>query len=226
MTYYLIVPTATGRRPAVPRGRGRPPSGEPVLTRAALLEAAACAFAQGYAGASVRAIARELGVSQAAVQHHAPTKQDLLFAVIDEVLAPRLGASGGVAGSIAAAPEDPVDRIRRLVRDRVEALAAHGGIVLAVLADRSPGAAARRERLLATMAGPRAAALTSLGALGRSGAIRPVSVQTWTMLSIAAIPAIAQALPLLGQIDPGLAADRERVLDEVADLFVLGLVPR
>ena len=98
-----------------------------------------------------------------------------------------LRASGGVAGSIAAAPEEPVDRIRRLVRHRVEALAAHGGIVLAVLADQSPGAAVRRERLLATMAGP-AAALASLGALRKGGVIRPVSVETWTLLSIAAIP--------------------------------------
>jgi AcrR family transcriptional regulator len=224
MTYYSQVPVS---RAATPRGRGRPPADAPALLRSDLLAAAAVAFAQGYAATSVRALARELGVSQAAVQHHASTKQDLLFAVIDEVVVPSLTATGEVVASLAHDADRSVQgSVRALVRSRVDGLVAHGGIVLSVMSDRSRGSDVRREHLVAALAPARTGALTALGALAGSGVIRPVSVAAWTALTTAAIPALAQAWFMLDRIEPGLDVDRSAVLDEITDLLVLGLLAR
>lgn len=233
MTYYSPVPTSR-RAPAPGRGPGRPPTGAPVLRRDELLEAAAVAFSHGYAAMSVRALARDLGVSQSAVQHHAATKQDLLFAVIDEVVVPSLMITGqGVAslagaggGSSSSSSSSVQGSVRRLIRARVDGLVAHGGIVLSVMSDRSRGSDERRARLVAALEPARIAALGALGALARSGAIRPVSVAARTALTIAAIPALAQAWFMLERIEPGLDVDRDAVLDEITDLLVLGLLAR
>lgn len=231
MTYYSPVPTSR-RAPAPGRGPGRPPTGAPVLRRDELLEAAAVAFSHGYAAMSVRALARDLGVSQSAVQHHAATKQDLLFAVIDEVVVPSLMITGQGVASLAGAgggsssSSSVQGSVRRLIRARVDGLVAHGGIVLSVMSDRSRGSDERRARLVAALEPARIAALGALGALARSGAIRPVSVAAWTALTIAAIPALAQAWFMLERIEPGLDVDRDAVLDEITDLLVLGLLAR
>lgn len=230
MTYYSPVPTSR-RAPAPGRGPGRPPTGAPVLRRDELLEAAAVAFSHGYAAMSVRALARDLGVSQSAVQHHAATKQDLLFAVIDEVVVPSLMITGQGVASLAGAgggssSSSVQGSVRRLIRARVDGLVAHGGIVLSVMSDRSRGSDERRARLVAALEPARIAALGALGALARSGAIRPVSVAARTALTIAAIPALAQAWFMLERIEPGLDVDRDAVLDEITDLLVLGLLAR
>lgn len=229
MTYHSPVPTSR-RAPAPGRGPGRPPTGAPVLRRDELLEAAAVAFSHGYAAMSVRALARDLGVSQSAVQHHAATKQDLLFAVIDEVVVPSLMITGQGVASLAGAgggsSSSVQGSVRRLIRARVDGLVAHGGIVLSVMSDRSRGSDERRARLVAALEPARIAALGALGALARSGAIRPVSVAAWTALTIAAIPALAQAWFMLERIEPGLDVDRDAVLDEITDLLVLGLLAR
>lgn len=232
MTYYSPVPTSR-RAPAPGRGPGLPPTGAPVLRRDELLEAAAVAFSHGYAAMSVRALARDLGVSQSAVQHHAATKQDLLFAVIDEVVVPSLMITGqgvaslaGAGGGSSSSSSSVQGSVRRLIRARVDGLVAHGGIVLSVMSDRSRGSDERRARLVAALEPARIAALGALGALARSGAIRPVSVAARTALTIAAIPALAQAWFMLERIEPGLDVDRDAVLDEITDLLVLGLLAR
>lgn len=235
MTYYCSVPATRAARPrtsrpraAAPRrGPGRPPADAPVLRRDDLLAAAAAAFAQGYAATSVRALARELGVSQAAVQHHAPTKQDLLFAVIDEVVVPSLDATGARVAALAHGSDGTVQgAVRALVRGRVDGLVEHGGIVLSVMSDRSRGSDERRDHLVAALAPARTGALTALAALADNGVIRPVSVAAWTALTITAVPALAQAWFMLERIEPDLEVDRAAVLDEITDLLVLGLLAR
>jgi AcrR family transcriptional regulator len=63
--------------------RGRPPKAEARDTRAALLEAALDLFARhGYAGTSIRAIARAVGLSESVIYKHFASKQ----ALFDEVL--------------------------------------------------------------------------------------------------------------------------------------------
>ncbi len=67
----------------VPRRRGRPPKAEARDTRAELLEAALDLFARyGYAGTSIRAIARAVGLSESVIYKHFANKQE----IFDEVL--------------------------------------------------------------------------------------------------------------------------------------------
>jgi AcrR family transcriptional regulator len=226
MTYYCRVEVESSPRP---RGRPRGDAG-PVLLRSDLLDAAAEAFGAGYAAMSVRALARRLGVSQATVQHHAATKQLLLYAVIDELVVPRLAETRARAatlpGRVGAAPEARESPVWGLMRARIEGLARHGGVVTAVLTDTSRGSDARRQYLLDALAPQRAAALATLQTLGDENVTRRISPTTWSVLTLVMVPSLAQAWPLLPQVDPGLRLDVDAVLDDVADVLVLGLLSR
>ena len=73
--------TATGRR----RGRPRAAESSPGETRAALIAAAGRVFAErGFRAASVDAVAGEAGVSKGAFYWHFKSKDDLLFALLEE----------------------------------------------------------------------------------------------------------------------------------------------
>ena len=68
-----------------PRRPGRPPKEHAADTRALLLDAALDAFTRhGYAGASVRAIARAAGLSDSGLYAHFRSKQDLYQALMRE----------------------------------------------------------------------------------------------------------------------------------------------
>ena len=226
MTYCCPVPlpkTLPARRPP---GRPRADHG-PVLDRQELLEAAARQFARGYGACSVRALARELGVSQSAVQHHARTKQDLLQAVVDEVVVPRARAALVRAHDLVREGQDAgPNGLTLLLRDRVSDLATHAGLVSAVLGDRSAGSDGRRRLVLDALRPLREQGSAALWALADQGLSRPLSPVTWMALSLWALPALTQAWPVLTEL--GLADDRslEDVLSEVADLLTWGAAAR
>jgi AcrR family transcriptional regulator len=95
------VSTAPRRR----RGPGRPRS---PLDPQHLLAVAQAAFARsGYAGTSLSTIARQVGVSKAAVLHHFPSKQALYFAALARVVE-------DLGTFIAQARSDSPDPFRRL----------------------------------------------------------------------------------------------------------------
>jgi AcrR family transcriptional regulator len=82
----MVTTSGPTRRP------GRPPKVEAGDTKAALLAAALKLFARnGYAGTSIRAIAREVGLSESGLYAHFDSKR----AIFDAALA-RLGPQGGV----------------------------------------------------------------------------------------------------------------------------------
>ena len=65
------------------RRRGRPPKGEAGDTKAELLAAALRLFARhGYAGTSIRAIAREVGLSESVLYAHFGSKRSIFEAVL------------------------------------------------------------------------------------------------------------------------------------------------
>lgn len=69
--------TNTQRKRGRPRNDGRPP-----LTREAILDAAQKLFGEnGFAGTSIRLIANELGVFNASIHYHFPTKESILDAI-------------------------------------------------------------------------------------------------------------------------------------------------
>ena len=93
-----------------PRRPGRPPKQHAADTRALLLDAALEAFARhGYAGTSVRAIARAAGLSDSGLYAHFRSKQDLYQALMREA-----GPQAALTSSDAA-PDDPPAHLRHLV---------------------------------------------------------------------------------------------------------------
>jgi|TARA_B100000614_G_scaffold249215_3_gene257933 AcrR family transcriptional regulator len=72
-----------------PRSADMPVSGDP---RADIIAAAARLFrAKGIAGASVREIAEEAGLRKASLYYYFPSKEEIVYAMIEGVLAPALG---------------------------------------------------------------------------------------------------------------------------------------
>jgi AcrR family transcriptional regulator len=93
----VTVSSTTSRRP------GRPSKAEAGDTKAALLDAALRLFAQkGYAGTSIRAIAREVGLSESVLYAHFDGKQ----AIYDAAMA-LVGPQAAVV-AMDDAPDDPV----------------------------------------------------------------------------------------------------------------------
>lgn len=77
-----------------------------------LLDISAKLFAeQGFAGVSMRQIAREAGVTQAAIYHHYANKEDLYFAAVRHL---HLDKIAGIS-SIALSHDTPEQKLRQLV---------------------------------------------------------------------------------------------------------------
>jgi AcrR family transcriptional regulator len=95
------VSATTSRRP------GRPPKAEAGDTKAALVDAALLLFSRhGYAGTSIRAIAREVGLSESVLYAHFPNKH----AIYEAAMA--LAGPGAATLSLDDAPDDPAACVR------------------------------------------------------------------------------------------------------------------
>ncbi len=100
------------RRRRSPRP-GRPLKAEGRQTRARILDAALDGFArQGYAGTSIRQIARAVGIAESAIYSHFDNKQAIFKALIAET-GPAVALEALEPGADLAA--DPATTIRRLV---------------------------------------------------------------------------------------------------------------
>jgi AcrR family transcriptional regulator len=81
-----------------------------------ILKAATALFAErGYHGTSVRTLARELGLETASLYYHFPSKQEILFAILDRTLDDLLD---GLRRAVAAAGRAE-DQLRAAVRFHV-----------------------------------------------------------------------------------------------------------
>jgi AcrR family transcriptional regulator len=104
------------RQPVGARRPGRPRKEHAADTRALLLDAALDAFARyGYAGTSVRAIARAAGLSDSGVYAHFRSKRDLYEALMREAGPEVALLSGG------SASDDPPAHLRHLVEQTMAA---------------------------------------------------------------------------------------------------------
>lgn len=98
------------------RGPGRPRKSDAGDTKAALLNAALRLFARhGYAGTSIRSIAREVGLSESVLYAHFPSKQAIFDAAL-ATLGPKnpLDAMGEDAATLVVT--DPPQYLRELIR--------------------------------------------------------------------------------------------------------------
>ena len=93
--------TSSRRRP------GRPPKSEAGDTRSALLDAALLLFSRhGYAGTSIRAIAREVGLSESVLYAHFDSKRAIYEAAMASV------GPGAATTALAEPPAEPAAWIR------------------------------------------------------------------------------------------------------------------
>ncbi|TMQ99194.1 TetR/AcrR family transcriptional regulator [Actinomadura soli] len=103
------------------RRPGRPPKTQAGDTKSELVEAALRLFAQkGYTGTSIRAIAREVGLSESVLYAHFASKQDIFDAAVA-----KLGPQGLVTGRESLGRElagrDPAGYVRALVAHVLDA---------------------------------------------------------------------------------------------------------
>jgi AcrR family transcriptional regulator len=99
--------------------RGRPPKGEAGDTRGRILEAALGSFArEGYAGTSIRKIAREVGVTEGAIYAHFEGKRAIYETLVAKAGPPVILKE--LAGGNFPIGADPESFIRRLVSRVIE----------------------------------------------------------------------------------------------------------
>ncbi|MDL9948757.1 TetR/AcrR family transcriptional regulator [Gordonia sp. ABSL11-1] len=108
--------TSSGTRTPAPR---EPQQERSRITRERLLRSAIEALAQdGWASATVAAVAERAGVSRGAAQHHFPTREALITAVLEQVFDDMTSTA---STAIATMPDDDTGRIAAAV-DRAVAI--------------------------------------------------------------------------------------------------------
>lgn len=181
--------------PARKRAPGRPAAGG-ADPRDALLDAAKLAFARrGFAGASLREIALEAGVTPALANYYFGDKAGLLGAVIEDRVAP-LAASLGAG--IAAAGDDPIAALRAFVSGYTAMAARNRWLPQLVVREVFNEDGVLRETFVTRFAGGMSAAVLRAVIDGqRSGALRrdlaPQHV-VLTLISLCVFPFIATPL--------------------------------
>ncbi len=190
------------------RGRRPAPAGAPPATQAALLKAARRAFlADGYNGATVRAIAAEAGVDAALIAYFFGSKRGLFSAAMALEVDPATTLRGLLPG--------PADELGgRILRRLLEVWddPASGSplrVLIAAAATETRAAVMLREYLQAELLDPLAAHLTGLGA--RDGEVR--SRRAGVVLL-----GLIQARYVLG-LEPLASADPGHVEDLLAGLL-------
>jgi AcrR family transcriptional regulator len=107
--------TTMGKATTRRRGPGRPRKADTGDTKRTLRQAALRLFAQrGYAGTSIRAIAREVGLSESVLYAHFDSKQAIFDAVLAE-LGPRSSVDGVERIDPDLVATDPARYLRELV---------------------------------------------------------------------------------------------------------------
>jgi AcrR family transcriptional regulator len=118
----------------------RSPRRDALRNRSRLVEAAARAFREQGLGVSVNAIAHDAGVNVATLYRHFPTKDDLVGAVLDALLAPLTAARDR-----ALAGDDSADALTTFLHEAVRLQSRQRGLVDAL--GHRPAATDVRRRL-------------------------------------------------------------------------------
>jgi len=208
---------------AIRKRRGRPRTGQagPGKTRAALLEAAERVFAdRGFRGASVDAVVAAAGLSKGTFYWHFKSKDDLLFALLEERIDRPMGELIERLESAPAetdmAPEANRWFVDLLQRERNVLLLEHEYWALAARDEKLRSRYARRqERLRSALAGALRARNSQLGA--------PVFDTPAEEVATAYL-ALANGLALERLIDAEAVPDH--LLGETTSLVYSGLLAR
>jgi AcrR family transcriptional regulator len=210
---------ATSARP-----RGRPASaGSAAPTDVEILDAALEAFAdEGYAGTSVRDLARRLGVSHNLLPQRFGSKERLWYAAVDHgfrSLAAQL--------HVEVAPDDPFETVRNLIVTFVVGIATRPAL-LKILNNEAARAGPRLDHLFERHIGPVASSVErNLSELQRCGLARPIPrAGFYFLLTHGAAGPLALG-PLAERFGHRVSADDPVALREyaesIADLLIHGI---
>jgi AcrR family transcriptional regulator len=210
--------------PAPARGRGRPPAdAEPVASDEAILDAALEAFADdGFAGTSVRDLARRLGVSHNLVPQRFGSKERLWYAAVDHGF-----AALGEAAQVDVVRDDPFETLRRLIVTFVEATAERPALLRIVNQEATrPGP--RLDHLYDRYIGPTSTAvehlLDRLSRCGRARAVPPAAFYFLLTHGVAGPLALAPLAARFGSpVSAGDPAALHAYAESVADVLVHGI---
>ena len=123
-SFTIISGVGEAGTPGAGQGRrGRPPKDRAGDTRGCILEAALEAFArEGYAGTSIRGIAREVGVTEGAIYAHFGSKREIYEELVAQAGPPVIlkELAGGDLPAGAGSDADPESFVRSLVSKVIE----------------------------------------------------------------------------------------------------------
>lgn len=208
------------------RRTGRPTGQQVVLDDRVLLEAALEDFAAaGYSGASVRRLARSLGVSHNLIPQRIGSKEDLWHAAVEHGFVVLLEALVPVLESPA---DDELDHLRALVVRFVEFNAARPAL-MQIVSQEAMAAGPRFEHLFERYIAPvRAVGDDILRRLAEEGRVRSESAALVYFFMIHGaggpfvMPALAGRFGL--RVDPGDAAAIHDLTVASVDILFRGLV--
>lgn len=212
------------------RPRGRPSAHDPAqIPTEALLDAALDAFAErGYAGTSIRELARSLGVSHNLIPQRIGSKEHLWYAAVDrgfgvlaDALAEAMDASSG---------DDETERLRALVVRFIEANALRPAL-LRIIVQEAAAPGPRLDHIFTTYIEPVAHfGETVLGALHDKGEVTSASVSLFYFLMThgaggpLALPSLAERFG--AGVDPSDPVAVRRHAEAATDLLFDGLLAR
>jgi TetR/AcrR family transcriptional regulator len=213
---------------SIPKRRGRPAGTEaPAPSDEHMLRAALDEFAEnGFAGTSVRKLARDLGVSHNLIPQRFGSKERLWYAAVDQ----GFGAlATDLFANLEALPTDDVARLRAMVVRFVE-LNAKRPALLQIISQEATTPGPRLDYLYDRYIDPvRALSQTALDALHRKGLIRTRSVSLMYFLMThgaggpLALPALAARFG--ARVDPSDPEAVHRHALEAADIIFDGPSP-
>lgn len=159
-----------------PRKRGRPAAGDTTVSTEELLDRALEAFAErGFDGASVREIARDIGVSHNLIPQRIGSKEDLWFAAVDRGFGFLAVELTGVLVEVDD-DDDDLARLRAVVRKFIEANAARPAL-LRVISQEAVAPGPRLDHIFDNYIAPvRDLGQELLGRLRDAGKVRSDSV--------------------------------------------------
>ena len=208
--------------PAAPSRRaGRPADPTDVPAEAEILARGLAAFAElGYDGASVRELARRLGVSHNFINDRYGSKDRFWRAVIDRSLATQVAQLGAI---LKVPGEDELARLRNLVHAFHQANVAEPDLAR-ILAYESSRGGERLEYVFRHYLVPvRDAVAPLVEILVRAGRVRPFPIDVM-VYAVVAMTWISAATPFVALLGDTFAADPPEFARMLSDTLLDGLV--
>jgi AcrR family transcriptional regulator len=200
---------------------GRPATPNDIPPEDEILARGLAAFAElGYAGASVRELARRLGVSHNFINDRFGSKGEFWRAVIDRSLALQVGRLGEI---LAVSGDDDLDRLRHLVHAFHQANVDEPDLARIMQYESIRGGERLEYVFRHYLAPVRDAVAPLIEQLIEQGRVRPLPIDVMAYAVVAMTSVNAEG-PLVSLLGDTFAADPSGFAGMLADILLDGLV--